>query len=186
MAATPVLISPVLVSVDEYLRTSYRPDRDYIDGEVKERNLGEKPHSKVQALLIGYFLRHAAEWHIDPLPEQRVQVSATRFRIPDVCLVPPDSPDERIIRTPPILCIEILSSEDRMTKILERVDDYLRMGVPAVWIVDPWLREARSVSPDGTLTLERETLRVPNSPIHVPIPEIFPELAGQSPLHPAP
>ena len=31
-----------LISVREYLSTSYRPDCDYVDGEVQERNLGEK------------------------------------------------------------------------------------------------------------------------------------------------
>ena len=168
--------TPVLISVDEYLRTSYRPDCDYIDGEVKERNLGEQPHSRVQALFIGYFLLREIEWGINPLPEQRVQVAPTRYRIPDICLVQPESAAELIIRTPPMLCVEILSREDRMTEILQRVNDYLQMGVPAVWIVDPWLREARSVSPEGTLTLERLTLRVPGTPIQVPLASIFPEL----------
>ena len=28
-----------LIPVEEYLSTSYRPDRDYIDGEVRERNV---------------------------------------------------------------------------------------------------------------------------------------------------
>jgi hypothetical protein len=37
--------SATLVSVQEYLATSFRPDRDYVDGEIQERNLGERPHS---------------------------------------------------------------------------------------------------------------------------------------------
>ena len=31
--------------MEEYLATSYRPDCDYVDGEIEERNLGEKEHS---------------------------------------------------------------------------------------------------------------------------------------------
>jgi hypothetical protein len=31
----------VLIPVSEYLKTSYSPDCDYVDGEVQERNLGE-------------------------------------------------------------------------------------------------------------------------------------------------
>ena len=31
-----------LVSVEEYLRTSYRPDCDFVEGRVLERNVGEK------------------------------------------------------------------------------------------------------------------------------------------------
>ena len=33
------------IPVSEYLATVYRPDGDYIDGEVLERNLGEQAHS---------------------------------------------------------------------------------------------------------------------------------------------
>lgn len=174
----PMAATPVLVSLDEYLTTAYRPDRDYIDGELKQRNLGEKPHSKVQAFLIGYFLAHCKEWRIDPLPEQRVQVAETSYRIPDISVISLDAPDEAILRTPPLLCIEILSREDRMTDMLERVDDYLKMGVQAVWVINPWRGEAHSVSRDGTLRREPSTLRVPNSPIQVPVAEIFLEIKG--------
>jgi Uma2 family endonuclease len=64
-------------------------------------------------------------------------VRPTRFRIPDVCAIPLSDPLVEILRTPPLLCIEILSREDRMSEIQERVEDYLAMGVPAVWVIDP-------------------------------------------------
>ncbi len=44
-----------IVSVEEYLRTSYRPDRDFVDGIVEERNLGEYEHSRLQGKLSGFF-----------------------------------------------------------------------------------------------------------------------------------
>jgi len=44
--------STTLVSLDEYLATTYRPDRDYVDSEVVERNVGEWDHSRLQALLL--------------------------------------------------------------------------------------------------------------------------------------
>jgi Uma2 family endonuclease len=165
--------TPVLVSLDEYLTTSYRPDRDYIDGELKQRNLGEKPHSKIQAYLIGYFLGHKDEWRVDPLPEQRVQVGATSYRVPDLSVVSLDAPEELILTTPPLLCVEILSREDRMNDILDRVADYQRMGVAAVWIINPWRRAAYSVATDGALHPEPSVLRVPNSPIHALVADIF-------------
>ena len=40
--------SATLISVAEYLTTAYSPDRDYVDGEVVERNLGELDHSSIQ------------------------------------------------------------------------------------------------------------------------------------------
>ena len=37
-----------LVSLEEYLATSYHPDCDYVDGMLTERNVGQKDHSKLQ------------------------------------------------------------------------------------------------------------------------------------------
>lgn len=39
-----------LISVDEYLRTSFRPDCDFIEGEVLERNVGKRGNGYAQAL----------------------------------------------------------------------------------------------------------------------------------------
>jgi hypothetical protein len=48
--------SAILVSVSEYLANSYRPDRDYVDGQLLERNVGEWDHSRPQALLLKQLL----------------------------------------------------------------------------------------------------------------------------------
>lgn len=39
------MASTTQISVREHLNTSYRPDCDYLDGEVRARNLGEIDHS---------------------------------------------------------------------------------------------------------------------------------------------
>jgi Uma2 family endonuclease len=171
MAATPVLIP-----VDEYLNTMYHPDCDYVDGEVKERNLGETPHSVLEIFLGYYFRVHQGSWKFRAFAEQRVQVSASRYRIPDICVLPLATKPGLIIRTPPLLCIEILSREDTVNEILDRVEDYYRMGVTAVWLINPWRREAFSVASDLTQTPETESLRVENTPIRIPIAEIFQEV----------
>ena len=41
--------SATLISVSEYLKSSYRPDCDYVDGRVEERNVGEHDHAALQA-----------------------------------------------------------------------------------------------------------------------------------------
>src|SRR5438552_2520297 len=69
--------SRTLISVEEYLRSVYRPDCDYVDGEVQERNLGEQDHSSAQREIILSLGQRRREWNITILPEQRVQVSAT-------------------------------------------------------------------------------------------------------------
>jgi hypothetical protein len=37
------------VPVEEYLSSSYRPDVEYIDGEIQERNVGEIEHARLIA-----------------------------------------------------------------------------------------------------------------------------------------
>ncbi len=86
-------------------------------------------------------------WQIRALPEQRVQVTTTRYRIPDVCVLRRSDPKDPIIARPPLLCIEVLSRDDTVRELQERVNDYSAMGVPHVWAVDPLLRVGYVASP---------------------------------------
>lgn len=71
---------PGLVSVEEYLRTVYHPDCDYVDGAIVERYVGEKSHAKLQQEILFYLHRRRSQWGIFVIQETRVQVSPTRFR----------------------------------------------------------------------------------------------------------
>ncbi len=139
------------ISVEEYLRTAYRPDRDYVDGEVVERNLGEQSHGRLQGSILRWLWDREREFGVRTLPEVRLQVLPNRFRIPDLMLIPPEASKEKIIRTPPLLCIEVLSPEDTLSRIHRRVQEYLNMGVPTCWIVDPESGEAW-IAASGQLT----------------------------------
>ena len=136
------------VPLSEYLETSYRPDCDYLDGELLERNVGEWDHSRLQMLLSGFLLSREKEWGILVVPEQRVQVKARRLRVPDISALttPPSGP---ILTEPPFLCIEILSKSDRMEEMQERIDDYLEFGVRYVWLINPRKRRAFIYSREG-------------------------------------
>lgn len=161
------------ISVDEYLHTAYRPDRDYVDGELLERNLGERDHSQPQALLAAYFLVRKAEWGLWALTEQRVQVTPNRFRIPDVCVLSKDAPYEQIVTAAPLICIEILSKDDSFSSIVDRLDDYISMGVANIWVIDPHKRRAYTYGADGTIEARDGELRVANSNISVPLASVF-------------
>jgi Uma2 family endonuclease len=76
------------------------------------------------------------------LPSLRVRISASRVHVPDVCVLAEDAPEEQVVTFPPILCIEILSPEDRMTRFMEKLSDFAEMGVPSCWIIDPVSRRA--------------------------------------------
>src|SRR5579864_7137172 len=104
-----------LISVEEYLTTSYSDgDREYVDGKVLARNLGEVDHSDVQGRIYAFLLsKYRQCW---PGVEVRVQVTTTRFRVPDVVLVEGSRPSSHVITQPPLLVVEVLSPDDKETE----------------------------------------------------------------------
>jgi Uma2 family endonuclease len=123
------------VSLEHYLKTPYHPDVDYADGYLEERNAGEREHGELQ-LRIAILLKRTPR-KVFPYIETRLRVSRNRYRVPDVCVYENKS-EESVFTRPPLLCVEILSPEDRINRMREGViEDYLRMGVPDVWVLDP-------------------------------------------------
>lgn len=170
------MASTTLIPVSEYLSTTYRPDRDFLEGELKERNVGEQPHSNVQNLLCFIFQRDRERWKVRPLPEQRVQVSGERYRIPDVTVLRSSDPWDPIVAFAPLICIEVLSKDDSLREMQQRVDDYARMGVQNIWIVDPWNRVGYYASSQGFRKTENDLLEVGGTEIRVSLNEVFQEL----------
>ena len=167
-------VTTPFLTVEQYLKTPYRPDVDYVDGQIEERNLGEFDHGTTILELANYFRSHRQEWNIRVALDTRMQVSATRFRVPDLSITSLAAPKEQILRTPPILCIEVLSPEDTLRKMRRRVEDYFTLGVPHIWIFDFQLRNVTICHPDGADTLQSTgNLTIPNTPISLPIAQIF-------------
>ena len=171
MAAAPL---PPFVSVEEYLHADYEHDMDYVDGVLEERDLGENSHSNLQGELLVLFRNHRDQWHVKTYVEQRVQISPTRYRVPDLCVMPASWKNTPIITQAPILCIEILSPEDRLKRTLTKCNDYFRLGTPEAWIFDPDQRTAMVLRPDGSMTTHRDgALTLEGTPIHVSLAEVF-------------
>jgi Uma2 family endonuclease len=162
-----------LLSVEEYLSTSYSPDREYLEGRIVERNLGELTHGRIQRRLIVYFDLRSKQLGIEVVPEQRVQVTPTRFRVPDVTVVKTSQLIGEIFTAPPHLCIEILSKDDTMLDMQEKIDDYLRFGVPYVWIVNPRLRKGYVATKAGMVEADAGVLVTSDPEIRVPVAELF-------------
>lgn len=161
--------------LEEYLTTVYRPDRDYLEGRIEERNMGELDHADVQGALIEYLRSRRKQLGIYPIPELRVQVTSDRFRVPDIVVVLGGRPQEQVLTRPPFLCIEILSPEDTMLRMQERIDDYLRFGVRFVWIVDPHSRRGWIHTPSSIHEAAGGILRTESPELQVPLAELFDE-----------
>ncbi|HEX8799969.1 MAG TPA: hypothetical protein VF772_15225, partial [Terriglobales bacterium] len=58
------------VPMEVYLRSSYEPDAEYVDGVIEKRPMGEYDHAAWQLAILAYFLRRA-EWKVKALPELR-------------------------------------------------------------------------------------------------------------------
>ena len=137
------MATAALIPLAQYLATTYRPDCDYIDGELKEESVGRntafracrascKPCSR-SIERRGTFARFPSSGSRLPLPASACPTS---------CAIRPDGPPGGILRTPPVVCIEILSRGDTLADMQERIDDYVTFGVANIWLIDPVSRRA--------------------------------------------
>jgi Uma2 family endonuclease len=165
-----------LVTVEEYLHTSYQPDCDYVDGHIEERNVGEYDHGYLQTLLAVLFTNNRDAWSVRAVTDVRTQVKATRFRCPDVSVLRRDAPREPILTHPQLIAIEILSPEDRISRMQVKIDDYLAFGVENIWIFDPETRRAWIADHSGLHLIQNNELTVAGTPIRVVLGELFAEL----------
>jgi Uma2 family endonuclease len=113
---------------------------------------------------------------VRPYTEQRLQVAAKNYRVPDVCVVRLGTPPGRIIQTAPLICIEVLSPEDSLNDIRPRIDDYVAMGVSNIWILDPVRRLAWIADAAGYHLLPSDRFSVPETPIAIALADIYTEL----------
>jgi Uma2 family endonuclease len=159
------------VSLEEYLRSDYEPDCDYVDGELEERNLGETDHSEAQEFFITWFAAHRETWHLKAYPDLRLRISATRFRVADLAILPVKRPYEAVPAQPPLAVIEVLSPEDRVSRYQQRLDDYRVMGVANIWVIDPIRHKAYDCSQVAWQLVDK--LLIPNSPVEVPLDPLW-------------
>jgi Uma2 family endonuclease len=163
-----------LLTLEEYLHTVYHPDCDFVDGHLEERNLGETAHGLLQVELSYWFRSRSEEWKIRVITELRTRVATSRVRIPDVSVVPDDAAlAERVRQTPPLIAIEIMSPEDRTSRVVKRLDDFVRMGIENIWLLDPDERVAYTYSKFGLKLSDSDRLTVEGTPIFLDVTAIF-------------
>lgn len=127
----------MLISLEAYLNTSYDPDLEYVDGVLVERTIGEWRHSLVQSNLIVAFGRKYPP--IYALPAVRSETKTTRYRLPDICVLFA-LPATKYLHDPAFLVIEVVSEDDRISPMMEKLEEYDTKGVPNIWVIDPRLQ----------------------------------------------
>jgi len=138
------------VPLGVYLRSSWEPDAEYVDGEIQERAVGELDHAAWRRAIQRWFFAREEEWRIRVFVELRAQVARTRFRVPDAVVLENRGALDamgQIVREPPCAVFEILSPEDTLPRTMEKLDDYAAMGVRAIFVIDPRTRKKYQYEP---------------------------------------
>ena len=124
------------VTLEEYLAIQYddRSEPDYVDGEVVERGLPTKWHGIIQSLLTTLFLVLKGRIPLVLMSEVRAQLGPKHFRIIDFAVYLEMPPGDRYVTSPAYVAIEIVSPDDRYSRITRKLEEYRRWGVQHVWL----------------------------------------------------
>lgn len=63
-------------------------------------------------------------------------------------------PAGRVVTEPPFLVIEVLSPDDRMKRMEEKIDDYIRFGIRFIWVIDPKTGKGHVYNADRRIPVE--------------------------------
>jgi Uma2 family endonuclease len=161
-----------LITPEEYERMSFDGlEPDYVDGELVERALPNDSHSQIQAELTIVFgeLRKRHRLHVRP--ELRLRVSASRYRVADLCVFLGEPPARPYPQSPPQIVIEIISPDERHTELMSKLEDYEAWGVANVWAVNPELKRLHVFSA-GALT-PASRWQVPDLGVEITPEQVF-------------
>jgi Uma2 family endonuclease len=142
------MVAPAgLVTVAEYLASSEKPGREYLDGVLKVKPRPTWKHGLIQAFLAMLIFRNS---QLKAASEVTVKVREGRYFVPDL-IVQAGEIQGPYPTEPVSLCVEILSPEDRLGEVLTKAEAYHDWGVAMVWIIDPERRRAWNYERGGAL-----------------------------------
>jgi Uma2 family endonuclease len=149
------MATKVFVPVEEFLRMSFDgPEPEYKDGEVIERAMPTSSHSETQQGLAEFFYEQRKAQPIFGRPELRVKLRDGRYVTPDYAVFAGAKPTEDWPSSPPHIVIEILSPDDKMTEVRDKLEEYRVWGAPYVWLIDPKNRHFYVLSGKGLSEVE--------------------------------
>jgi Uma2 family endonuclease len=103
-------------------------------------------------------------------PELRLKLRQGLYLIPDVAVFSPEPPASNIPDVPPLIAIEILSPDDRMTAVREKLEEYNAWSVPHVWLCEPHSRRLYVCEPG---LVEVASLAIPELGVEITPGQIF-------------
>lgn len=142
-----------LVSVEEYLSMTDKPNREYRDGVLYPKSMATTSHGMMEFALASMLQKQG----LQAAPEVTLRMSPTKCLVPDVIAA-------RVLQDPyptepVLLCCEILSPEDRLGATLAKCEEYHAWGVPFTWVIDPVKRAAWEYPSSGEPARVTDSLR---------------------------
>jgi Uma2 family endonuclease len=178
-----IMGAAALVSLDEYLNTTYEPDMEFVDGVLVRRNVGTQQHGLLQALLASYFGRLRKSHKIEVFTATRlvVNVRLGRYRIPDVMALETPYKRGKVVKDVPAIVIEIKSPDDTFDDIVDKCFEYESLGVPNILVMDPDNKRTLVFEENALRFLSGSsvTLRLPSTTLELPFADMFAELDGE-------
>ena len=162
-----------LVPIEEYLSTSWDPDREYVDGRLIERNVGELDHSYLQGLIANFCDAEARALRIrraagagagEPVSDTGCSGGSTDPGPPaDFCA------SRRISWS------RSFRAKTELVIIDDKIDDYLELGVENIWVVDPRRLRVTIRTRDGG-RICRGPVETLDGEFSIPLAEIFEDM----------
>lgn len=133
------------LTLDEFLQLpETKPAREYEAGAVSKKAMPDTWHGYIQGLLGFFFRLYLRKYGGEGDSELRCSFGppgGQRTYVPDfvysVGAPPTFGPTRGPWRGAPDLAVEILSPDDRMTRVNRKLEFNLLHGVRLVWLIDP-------------------------------------------------
>jgi Uma2 family endonuclease len=162
--------STVWVPVEEYLRDIDNTHCEYVDGVLVDKPVPTWMHGVLQAWIAVLIMRRFPQYFA--AAEVHSRLRDTEFRLPDIAVQLRDVVQkESYAKQPPLLCIEILSPEDRLGATFAKCERYHDWGVPVCWVIDPEKRRAWSYERSGEPVQASTDLKAAD--IHLTFADLF-------------
>lgn len=148
-----------VVTFEQFLDMPDSADYELVEGRLVERKqMGVYANfvaAQITALLISYCREHKSGAVFNAETLYRCFGSPLTGRKPDVSFVRADRLSEQHVRAGfftlvPDLVVEVTSPNDLVYNLEEKLAEYKRVGVPAVWVVHPNTRRVQVHRSDGT------------------------------------
>jgi len=170
-----------LISVDEYLNTSYEPDREFVDGFLVRRNVGTQLHGMLQNIVGAFFAQYRKSHRIRAFTETRLRVDTSgAHRVPDIMVREIPYQKGKVVTDVPAIVVEIQSPNDTFDDIVGKCFEYEKLGVGNILVMDPdnkrgWLFQQGNLQ---LLTGSSIVLNLPRQQLTIDFPfaEMFAEL----------